>query len=76
MDWEFGDGYPKILLVSNQEPWKYGYIDDDRFDIEYNILYNADISVDLSAWTLINVGNNNYVEVTEEELAMLLLINC
>ena len=77
LDWEFNSGGPHILLVRKSYGGsKHGFIDEDEFDIEYGIFYNADQTVDVSAWKLINVGHNSYVEVTEAELALLLLINC
>ena len=80
MNWKFSDPGPRMLMVSNRV--ESGFIVEDRFDIEYDIKYNVDKTVDMSAWRSIKIGYNSrhsrgsYVEVTEEELALLMLINC
>ena len=88
LDWvitnrERGDNItPQILKVIDQfdesrgySP-KSGYIEEDWVDKQFNFKYNINWRIDTTEWTAIRDKDNFhvlYIEVTEEELAYLLL---
>jgi len=80
MGWTFSEEIHilRVKKIYDDDPYS---ISEDDFDIEYNILYNADDKVDFSACKIVKIDNfkfrdYKYVEVNEEELAMLILTYC